>query len=865
MANAASIRLATLGKDQVKADFSEVSQAGTDSFKRVGDEAEAQARRWERAEAKANRTIEEGRAALERAQAKRALFSGTAPGNPTPANDQSAKAAEQSARIAAAAYEQLQRRADSLVAAIDPAFAAQQRFNREMGEARGLVSAGVLSLDQYVAKLRLEQDALDAVGKTGKRTGNAFAAAAPQIQDLFTQISMGGNPVNALVVQGGQLAGQLQYAGGKAQAFANVLMGPVGIGFQVALLLLSPLLGKMLDFSNATDDAIDKLKKDATQTEATRIAKERFSKTAEGVAAAIREGTAATLKGIEADKSSAEQANINAKNNLAEEISIRRKTLAKLADAKAAANEMLGDDPGIGAQIGRDLRVANLEKQLKTQEELIKAAEARVQETRIALAGDAAARMADPLARIKKQYDDQAAAARNAARAAVKGGQEVTAALTLQLAAIERNRAAAIKAEQDKQKAGRETTRRDPDTVTSNQVAKLLRAELPGVRIGSTTRTPEHNREVGGAPNSYHVKGNAIDFTPAGGMGSMTKDDVRRIFTARGIDVLELLGPGDRGHSDHFHVAWTKGKQSLDDFNDAAKRNKDAQDDLAKANRVLDDDLRDVVKKFDPARAAADEYAMSLKKIAALRGAGKITADQAGDYTYALLKEQQTKAAAQQVASFKTMFGDIEDPFAAGNASWRVQQDEQISAWTVEHERRQQVQQEGVRTVAGLYRNLMSGGTRSIFDSFKEMGIDAIAQLAAKWTMSQIGKLAGSSGFIGSLASLISGKPKVGANASGTEYWSGGMSLVGENGPEIVSMARGSRVTPAAETRRMLSGSSNSRGGHTIIINANDAVLAETVRGWVAQGIDIGAARGAAGGSEMAGRNLSLAQNRALA
>ena len=391
----------------------------------------------------------------------------------------------------------MEARATALRSAIDPAYGAQQRFNREMGEARSLISAGAISLDEYVAKLRQEQAAMDAVAGSGRRTGTAFAAAAPQIQDLFTQISMGGNPVNALVVQGGQLAGQLQYAGGKAQAFANVLMGPVGIAFQVSLLLLSPLLGKMLDFSNATDDAIDKLKKDAKETEITRVAKERFAKTAEGVAAAIRDGTAATLEGIKADKSSAEQANINAKNNLAEEIAIRRKTLAKLADAKAAAGEMLGDDPGIGAQIGRDLRVSQLEKDLKEQSELIKKAEARVQETRIALATDAAGRMVDPMVRIKKRYDDQAAAARNAARAAVKGGQDVTAALTVQLAAIERNRAAAVKAEQDKQKALNQTVKVDKDTVTSGQVAKLLRAELPGVRIGSTTRTPEHTlREI---------------------------------------------------------------------------------------------------------------------------------------------------------------------------------------------------------------------------------------------------------------------------------------------------------------------------------------------------------------------------------
>jgi hypothetical protein len=39
--------------------------------------------------------------------------------------------------------------------------------------------------------------------------------------------------------------------------------------------------------------------------------------------------------------------------------------------------------------------------------------------------------------------------------------------------------------------------------------------------------------------------------------------------------------------------------------------------------------------------------------------------------------------------------------------------------------------------------------------------------------------------------------------ATGTEYASGGAAWVGENGPEIVDLPRGSRVTPAAESRQM--------------------------------------------------------------
>ena len=38
-----------------------------------------------------------------------------------------------------------------------------------------------------------------------------------------------------------------------------------------------------------------------------------------------------------------------------------------------------------------------------------------------------------------------------------------------------------------------------------------------------------------------------------------------------------------------------------------------------------------------------------------------------------------------------------------------------------------------------------------------------------------------------------------GRNASGTDSWSGGSTWVGEEGPELVSLPRGSSITPAGE------------------------------------------------------------------
>lgn len=46
----------------------------------------------------------------------------------------------------------------------------------------------------------------------------------------------------------------------------------------------------------------------------------------------------------------------------------------------------------------------------------------------------------------------------------------------------------------------------------------------------------------------------------------------------------------------------------------------------------------------------------------------------------------------------------------------------------------------------------------------------------------------------------------IGHNAGGTNFWGGGATWVGENGPEIVNLPRGSQVIPAQESSRMTSG-----------------------------------------------------------
>lgn len=479
-------------------------------------------------------------------------------------------------------------KAERLRASIDPATAAQQRFNREMAEARMLVSTGSISLDEYVGKLRMEQAALDASSNAlGRHSGTAVAnrmamqGASYQVQDFFTQVSMGANPVNAFAVQGAQLAGQFSSIEGKAGNVARFFMGPWGLAITAGLMLLSPFIAKLWEGNNALDDALAKLKKDAGETDIAAKAKERFKLTQEGVNEAVRAGTEATQKSIEAQRTSAEQANIAAKNNLNEALSLRAKTEARLLDAKAMLEAQIARATGPGgeksdlAALGIARVQAQLDKvkgDLAASEASVAALQRRVQETRIGLAEEEAKRLSDPMERIKKQYDDQATAARTAARAQIKAGEELSIAkaqqLARELARIETARAAAIKAEQDKARAA---TRSDGvDRFRSREQAiGIAGRELQGagmrvdgnVQFGVTSghaNDADHNRyaidvNVGNGITEANVPNLKARF-----------DELARLYQARGYDVIWNKqfyaaggsGPtsGAAGHTNHMHI-----------------------------------------------------------------------------------------------------------------------------------------------------------------------------------------------------------------------------------------------------------------------------------------------------------------------
>ncbi len=935
MANAASIRLGTTNKAQVKADFAEVAESGTASFVRVGDAAEAQAKRWTRAEEAALRDIEAGRVRLERARAKSALL---APGlNPAKldafasVNDNVGTSAAASAQVFEAAYRKMEQRANALVAAIDPVFAAQQRFDREIANARTLLDAGALSAERYAQVERQLVTELNSVTVAHARGANSAGAlrsamqgASYQVQDTFTQLSMGANVMQVVAIQGGQLAGQFANIEGKAGAVARFMIGPWGLAITGALLVLGPLTKGMFDFGNALDDAVDKLKKDAKESDVTARAKDIFARSLEGVRAAARDQARALDEAADSEKSAAQRAYDLAQANLKVELTTRQATAALLEKAIAQqrasqANVQYDADQGAGVARGRDTALVNdLTRQLVESKKQIDLMKRNLLGAGVALTVENARREADPIEKINDAYKRRANAAIAAADAAAKRGKDTRSWLDAELQGIERNRAAAEKTERERQNAA-SSTKRDAETLTAMSVARMLRQSLPGVHVTSTTGGKH-------VANSYHYRNQAVDFVPEGGMQSMTKADVRKLFESRGIDIVELLGPGDKGHSDHFHVAWTKGKLALDEFSDAAKRAGERQR-----------ELEGLTSKFDPATAAAENYRQTLAKIAMLSppNADALKAGAWADYAktraaafdlpviedYRPASVAADKADADRDEAAKRRAEFVRQTLDGQRESTALTQRELQLVGTNDNYRDAELAKlrlifdlkkagvsvdsaEGIQILANAdaYDRLAEQLNRSQdaakvaamgLDELRGYGAEFVDTVLSEDTWSSWGnagrtvlnslksefiKLAllnplknlinGDKGLptltsaLGNIGKLFGGKiavgsPTVGTSgllsgyATGTEYASGGMSLVGENGPEILNIPRGSRVTQAADTRRMLTG-----GGHaapTLHFDLRGAVVTQDLldqMNAMAQAAQQGGAmQGAAGGA----------------
>jgi len=83
---------------------------------------------------------------------------------------------------------------------------------------------------------------------------------------------------------------------------------------------------------------------------------------------------------------------------------------------------------------------------------------------------------------------------------------------------------------------------------TTDDLETALRIAFPNAKITGRGRSALRNQQVGGATNSYHLDGQALDIAP---MPGVSLDQLKRAFATQSIQLNEALDEGD-----HYHIAW---------------------------------------------------------------------------------------------------------------------------------------------------------------------------------------------------------------------------------------------------------------------------------------------------------------------
>lgn len=277
MVQQVAIRLGTTGKAEVKSDFAEVRTAGTGAMKSIadgarqaGDIGEREAKRLSGAYDRATADLEAAERRRANASMKLASFTprsgvqqSIALGTGAGLND-NAKSAKESAIFfaqMAAEQEKLEQRTHAFRMALEPAYAAQQRFNAEIAEARTLVAAGTITLDQYCDKLRQEQALLSRstalqqqVGAAASGTKAGMQQLSMQMNDMATMWAMGAKPMQIFASQAGQVIQAVQLMSGGTSKVAAFMGGPWGMAITTGAVVLAPLIAKLFETKDALDD-----------------------------------------------------------------------------------------------------------------------------------------------------------------------------------------------------------------------------------------------------------------------------------------------------------------------------------------------------------------------------------------------------------------------------------------------------------------------------------------------------------------------------------------------------------------------------------------------------------------------------------
>lgn len=477
--------------------------------------------------------------------------------------------------------------------AVDQDAAEQARLNALLADAKRLLDAGVISQERYA---QVQQLTARTTSELATQTGAqriGMQQLGFQLGDVATMYSLGARPAQIFASQIGQVSQALMLMGGDGKGgmlgkVAGFLSGPWGIALTIGTIILAPLVAKLFEGNDALGESIEKLRKDAQETELNRRAKEAFNRTLEGQIALQRELNEELEKGLQSQRQQQQQALRDSENRLRNMRTDRGNIQTQIRTAQQEVerlNEMLRNPPPFGADqsyflgltmaIGRaEDRVKDLQRTLAQRDRDIAATERGVRAARVPIQEDAANAAADPIARINRQYDIM----RDNAVQAALGNEQLSRALEGTLTNIAKQREAALEAARAQEALNRANERGAGIATfrSREQAIGIAGRELQqaGLRVGE-------NRQFGGVTGNHPGMGNtahgryAIDVNEGSGIVEADVPDIRarfdgaaRRYQARGFRVLwngwvyeangngptRRIPAGQNQHRDHMHL-----------------------------------------------------------------------------------------------------------------------------------------------------------------------------------------------------------------------------------------------------------------------------------------------------------------------
>lgn len=329
------------------------------------------------------------------------------------------KSAEESAQ----AFIQGDRAAKSLIASIDPLFAAQHRYDTELERANQLYKTGALSAQEFARvqtglKTQLDQS-VTAFGRVGGASGGVRAGMQQlsfQLGDVAQGFALGTRPMTIFAQQSGQVVQSLQLMSNGGKGFLALLAGPWGIALSAAASLLVLLSSKLHSTSDEVGDLVEKMKKSADQARLNEIANKIWANSLDGVAEAQRK-----LRG-EIEQSIRVEAIQNRQNLKAAEDRLKKQQdeLPRLQERLAQARKDLADteafaranpDPDqapaqLAAIQAATKKVQDLQGQVKKLGQDIADSQKTIREAAIPVARDFADAWTDASVAVNRAFDE---------------------------------------------------------------------------------------------------------------------------------------------------------------------------------------------------------------------------------------------------------------------------------------------------------------------------------------------------------------------------------------------------------------------------------------------------------------------------